>query len=129
MNVARLGRHQVAAFVASAADFAAMIVLASSFGLSPPIATVFSACFGGFVNFRLSRSWAFRAQHSGSLASQARRYLVVSLGGALLNGALLALFLRVAPMPYPIARVLVAVAVGLVYTYPLHTRVVFRVVG
>lgn len=121
-----LGRHQAAALLATCADFAIMIALVELARLAPPLATVLSAVAGGAVNFALSRAWAFRARHRGTLAGQAARYAVVSLGGALLNGAVLAAVLAVVSAPYVLARVGVSVLVSVLYTYPLHTRVVFR---
>lgn len=123
-----LVRHQIAAAIGTAADFGAMIALVELVKLAPPVATVVSALVGGVVNFLVSRAWAFKDQHSGSTASQGMRYALASAGGALLNAALLAAFLRLtSAIPYPFARAAVAVAVSLLYTYPVHTRLVFRV--
>lgn len=119
-------RHQIAAFATTVADFTVMVLLVELAMLPPPIATVLSAIFGGAFNFSLSRIWAYRRQHRGGLGSQARRYAATSLGGALLNGILLALVLAAVELPYPIARMLVAFAVSLFYTYPMHARFVFR---
>jgi putative flippase GtrA len=124
-----LARHQLAAALATCADFAAMVTLVELAGQAPPVATVLSAITGGLVNFSLSRGWAFRGRHAGTFGSQAKRYAAVSLGGALLNGALLALVLKLIAVPYPIARGGVAFVIGILYTYPMHTRVVFRVAG
>lgn len=124
VDLGLLGRHQAAAFVATAVDFAAMIALVEAAGLAPPLATIFSAILGGITNFAVSRTWAFRGRHAGAVHGQAARYAVVSLGGALLNGALVALAWFV---PYVIARAFVSIAVSILYTYPLHTRFVFRV--
>lgn len=122
-----LGRHQIAAATGTSADFGAMIALVELVRLSPPLATLCSAILGGIVNFALSRAWVFRGRHEGTLESQAARYLAVSLGGALLNAATLGLILGVAPgVAYPVLRVIVAVTVSLTYTYPLHSRFVFR---
>lgn len=129
-----LGRHQIAAFVGTSADFGAMIALVELAHLAPETATVLSAITGGIVNFSLSRGWAFRGRHAGSTTGQAGRYALVSFGGALLNALLLGIVLRglhlvALDVPYPFARAIVSVAVSLLYTYPLHTRVVFRVAG
>ena len=123
-----LGRHQIAAAIASCADFGSMVVLVELARLSPPLATMLSALVGGVVNFTLSRRWAFHTRHAGTARSQALRYSVVSVGGALINASLLALVLYVSAIAYPLARALVAIAVSVLYTYPLHTRFVFRVV-
>lgn len=124
-DLALLGRHQVAAFAATAVDFTAMIAFVELVGLAPPLATILSAILGGLTNFTLSRVWAYRDRHEGALHDQALRYAVVSLGGALLNGALVALLSFV---PYVLARIAVSFAVSVLYTYPLHTRFVFRVI-
>ena len=79
-------RHQIAAFLTTVADFTAMVLLVELAMVPPPIATVFSAIFGGVVNFSLSRFWAYRRRHRGGFTSQVRRYAATSLGGALLNG-------------------------------------------
>ena len=121
-----IGRHQGAATVATAVDFAVMIALVELAKVSPPVATVAGAAAGGVTNFLLGRSWAFRGVHSGSLRGQALRYAAASLGGALLNAALLAALLGVAAIPYVLARVAVAGVVSLAYTYPVHARLVFR---
>lgn len=127
LDLRLLGRHQVAAFIGTTADFAAMIALVELGRLAPPVATVLSAIAGGVVNFALSRAWTFRARHRGTIAGQAARYAAVSLGGALLNGLVLAAVLAVASVPYVLARGAVAVLVSVLYTFPLHARVVFRV--
>jgi putative flippase GtrA len=120
-----LGRHQVAAFAGTVIDFTAMITAVEVFGVAPPLATIGSAIVGGITNFTLSRVWAYRHRHEGAVRGQALRYAVVSLGGALLNGALVALF---SSAPYVVARVAISIVVSVLYTYPLHTKFVFRVV-
>lgn len=122
-----LGRHQGAALVATGADFATMIALVEATGMPPAIATVLGAIVGGVTNFLVTRSWAFSERHSGSVVSQAGRYAVVSAGGAMLNAALVQLALASVPMSYVVARVMGSALVSVLYTYPLHTRVVFRV--
>ncbi len=122
-----VSRHQIAAAIGTGADFSTLVLLVELLRLPPPVAAVPSALVGGIVNFSLSRVWAFRERHVGTFGSQALRYAAVSSCGALMNGALLALVLRVVDVPYPLGRAIVAVAIGLFYTYPLHARFVFRV--
>lgn len=124
-----LGRHQLAAMLATVVDFSLMIALVQLAGLPPPIATVLSAISGGIVNFTVSRQWAYKSRHRGTTPSQALRYGMVSFGGALLNAGLLGVVLASVAVPYLAARAVVAIAVSVLYTYPLHTRLVFRVAG
>lgn len=126
LDLRLIGKHQVAAFLATIVDFSVMIALVELAGAAPPLATIGAAVCGGMANFTLGRTWAFREQHTGSLSGQAARYAVVSLGGALLNAGVLAAMLAVAMIPYVLARLVVSYSVSLAYTYPMHTRVVFR---
>ena len=127
LDAGLLGRHQLAAGLATLVDFAVMIALVELVHTAPPLATLISTAIGGATNFTLGRAWAFRARHRGSLASQALRYALVCAGGALLNASLLGMLLESAAMPYVVARVAVSVLVSVAYTYPMHTRLVFRV--
>lgn len=126
LDLSLVGRHQTAALLATIIDFATMIALVEAANVSPPAATLASAFVGGLANFVVSRVWAFRGRHEGTVRAQAARYAFVSLGGALLNAALLAAILRLFVVPYPAARGLIAILVSILYTYPLHARVVFR---
>lgn len=124
------GKHQTAAFLATAVDFGVMIALVQLAHLSPPVATVLSAICGGITNFSIGRAWAFRHRHNGTLSGQMGRYAAVSLGGALLNAALLAGLLALLPiLPYLAGRVVVSILVSVAYTYPMHAHVVFRALG
>jgi putative flippase GtrA len=127
VDVGLLGRHQIAAAIATGIDFGSMIALVELARLSPSVATILSAIAGCMVNFAISRRWAFHARHAGTLRSQALRYGAVSLGGALVNASALAVVLRAIALPYPLARAGISIAASLLYTYPLHTRFVFRV--
>lgn len=122
-----LGRHQGAAFVATCVDFACMVALVETAGAPPASATMLGALAGGVTNFLVTRRWAFHDRHSGSVSSQALRYAAVSLGGALLNAALVQAAIDATPAPYVLARLVGSFLVSVLYTYPLHTRVVFRV--
>jgi putative flippase GtrA len=128
LDVWLLGRHQVAAAFATLVDFLVMVALVELLAAPPPVATLVSALAGGASNFALGRAWAFRARHRGTFGSQAARYAVVCAGGALLNASLLGAFLHVASAPYVALRVVVSILVSVAYTYPMHTKFVFRVV-
>ncbi|MBX3208683.1 MAG: GtrA family protein [Labilithrix sp.] len=128
LDVRLLGRHQLAAVVATLVDFASMIALVELAGAAPAYATLLSATAGGVTNFFLGRTWAFRERHRGTLAAQAARYALACAGGALLNASLLGATLALAAAPYVVARVVVSILVSIAYTYPMHTRFVFRVV-
>lgn len=121
-----LVRHQASAFIATAVDFTAMVALVELVGAPPPLATLVAAAIGGITNFILSRRWAFHELHRGSASGQAFRYALVCAGGALLNACLLRVALLLGGGSYVAARVLGSILVSALYTYPLHTRFVFR---
>ncbi len=123
-----LGRHQLAAAFATLVDFAMMVALVELAHVLPPTATLISATAGGVANFVVGRLWAFRDRHRGSMLSQGARYALVCVGGAFVNASLLGALLGLVSWPYVIARAVVSLFVSLAYTYPMHTRFVFRAV-
>jgi putative flippase GtrA len=120
-----LGRHQLGAAIATAVDFGTMILLVEGPGASPVTATALGASFGAVMNFALGRRWIFR-RHSGHWAGQAMRYASVSAASAGLNALGEHLGHDVARMQYVLARVLVSIAIGLLWNFPMHRWFVFR---
>jgi CDP-diacylglycerol--glycerol-3-phosphate 3-phosphatidyltransferase len=119
-----LGRHQIGSLGATVVDFGTLTVLVESFGLDPVAATALGALAGAVFNFTLARRWIFRG-HQGSLGSQALRYALVS--GTSLGLNTLGEYLLSTRMGfhYLASRVVVAVAVSLLWNFPMHRRVVF----
>jgi putative flippase GtrA len=120
-----LGRHQVGATVATVVDFGMMIFLVEAFRLRPDVATAIGAALGGLTNFTLGRTWIFRG-HSGHIAGQALRYASVSAAGAALNAFGEHLVHDNAHVQYIIARALVAIAVSLMWNFPMQREFVFQ---
>jgi putative flippase GtrA len=120
-----LGRHQVGATAATVVDFGAMILLVEGLHLRPEVATAIGATLGGITNFTLGRAWIFRGQ-SGHVAGQAVRYAAVSAAGAAMNTAGEGLVHGRAHVQYIIARALVAIAVSLLWNFPMQREFVFR---
>lgn len=119
-----LGRHQLGSIGATAVDFGTLTLLVERFGLHPVSATALGALAGAVFNFTLARRWIFR-DHNGSIGAQALRYALVS--GASLGLNTLGEYLLSTRMGvhYLGARVVVAVAVSLLWNFPMHRRVVF----
>jgi putative flippase GtrA len=120
-----LGRHQLGAAIATAVDFASMIFLVERAGASPVAATAVGASLGAVTNFTLGRRWIFR-RHTGHWAGQAVRYASVSASSAGLNALGEYLVHDVARLQYVLARVLVSIAIGLLWNFPMHRWFVFR---
>jgi putative flippase GtrA len=119
-----LVRHQLGAAAATAVDFATMILLVERLGLTPVAGTAVGASVGAVTNFLLARTWIFR-RHSGHWATQGMRYVLVSVASAGLNVLGEHLLHDVARVQYVGARVLVSVAVSLLWNFPMQRHFVF----
>ena len=120
-----LGRHQLGSAVATSLDFATMIALVEGLGLSPVAGTAIGASVGAVTSFSLGRAWIFR-RHSGHWAAQAVRYALVSAASAGWNTLGEHVLYDLARLQYVVARVVVSVAVGLLWNFPMQRRFVFR---
>jgi putative flippase GtrA len=120
-----LGRHQAGAIAATLLDFSVMVACVQRLGLSPDAGTAIGASVGGLTNFLLARAWIFRRQ-SGHWAGQAARYALVSGGGALWNTLGEHLMHDIERVQYVVARLIVSVAVSLLWNFPMQRRFVFR---
>jgi putative flippase GtrA len=119
-----LVRHQLGAAAATAVDFATMILAVERLGLTPVVATAIGASVGAVTNFLLARAWIFR-RRSGHWAAQGVRYAIVSGASAGLNALGEHLLHDVARVDYVGARVVVSVAVSLLWNFPMQRHFVF----
>jgi putative flippase GtrA len=120
-----LGRHQLGALAATTADFATMIFAVERLGLTPVFATAIGATVGAIANFTLGRVWIFRL-HAGQWSAQAARYALASGASAGWNTLGEYLVHDAALVPYVSARLVVSVAVSLLWNFPVHRWFVFR---
>jgi putative flippase GtrA len=116
-------RSALSSGVATASDFALVSLLAGALGLYAPIATFIGCVTGGFINFTINRSWAFRS--SLSRGRSMMRYVFVTASSAFLNSGLVAVLLLFPRMSYQLAWVVVRVLVFVTWNYPLHRNYVF----
>jgi putative flippase GtrA len=123
-----LGRHQVASLVSTVVDFGTMVLLVELLHRSAVVGTMAGATCGALTNFELGRHWTFRADKA-HVAPQALRYALVSAASAALNAlGEYGLHDRLG-MQYFAARAVVAVAVSLLWNFPLQRHFVFRQEG
>jgi putative flippase GtrA len=120
-----LGRHQLGALAATAVDFGTMILLVERFHASPVVGTAVGAPLGAATNFVLGRIWIFPG-HAGHWAAQAGRYAVVAAASAALNALGEHVVNSVARVPYVRARLVVSIAVSLLWNFPMQRRFAFR---
>jgi len=124
-SLATLVRHQLGSLVSGFVDFATMIALVRTLALAPAFATAGGAATGAVTNFLLGQRVIF-AGASGSTAGQALRYALVSGASLLLNSFgeyVLTVDLR---LQYVVARAFVALAVSLLWNFPMQRHFVFR---
>jgi len=119
-----LHRHQIGALAATGADFAAMVLAVEWFVVDPVRATVLGASIGAMVNFGLGRQWVFQA-HDGRVGPQVLRYALVS--GMSLGFNTLGEHVAVGHLgtPYLASRVAIALAVSLLWNFPMQRHFVF----
>lgn len=120
-----LTRHLVAAWLATAMDFALMMLLVEFVGLGAEVATLAGAGLGAITNFALGRAWVYRAAGVRAPAEQAARYAAVSATSAGLNALGEHVVLAWAGAHYAAARVVVSAAVSVLWGYPMQRYVVF----
>jgi putative flippase GtrA len=123
-TVTLLSQHQLSSLVATAVDYAIMIVCVSIFGLSPVAGTVLGALCGAVTSFSLGRRWVFDAR-KGDLRGQALRYAMVSTVSLCCNAGGEWVLVRVG-LQYVIARVVASTVVGIGWNFPMHRHFVFR---
>lgn len=122
---ALLGRHQIAAVLSTIVDFTVMVLLVEVVGVRPFLATLGGAASGAFTNFQLGRHWIFAAREEHA-APQALRYALVSAASAGLNALGEYVAHDLLRVDYLAARVVIAVAVSMLWNFPMHRHFVFR---
>lgn len=117
-------KHQASSLASTAIDFATMIAMHQVVGLGPALATAVGAFCGAFANFMLGRHWAFRATNDRAY-SQALRYALVALASLALNTLGEHLLAERLHVQYVVARLGVALAVSVLWNFPLQRAFVF----
>lgn len=120
-----LVRHQAGALLSTLVDFSVMMAAVSLGGIAPAAGTALGAACGGLVSFMLGRRWIFRSAE-GRPAAQGARYALVSLTSLLLNSGGEHLLASVAHLQYVASRIVVSVAVSVLWNFPMQRSFVFR---
>jgi putative flippase GtrA len=121
----QLLRVQAAAAAGTAVEFLVTIGCVEGLHCWYVLATVLGNLAGGLSNFYLNRHLVFRATQQ-QLPAQGGRYLLVWLGGLLLNATGVYLVTQLLHTNYLLSKTLVSLLVGLAFTYPLQVHFVFK---
>lgn len=123
MGRSSVARSVIAAVVATAADFAVVVLLRHTTPLSAAAATLCGCGIGGVTNFFVNRAWTYCSHEDAGV--QAGRYVTVSTGSAFLNSGLVALLSLYPHAPFLVVWWSVRLLVFLTWNYPLHREFVF----
>jgi phosphatidylglycerophosphate synthase/putative flippase GtrA len=113
----------VTSAMATAVDFAAILLMVELVRFGPPLATTLGCVVGALVHYSLNRIISFRSRDS--VAPQVGRYALVSATSALLNTGGVALLALHPQVPYQLAWWLTRAAVYLAWHLPLQYDYVF----
>lgn len=123
----RVGRALFVGAWASVLDFAVVALCIRALSLEPTLARVIGLVLSGLLLFFGNRTYAFRAQ-AGSIARQARRFVLAELIGLCLNLVVFRLLVDYAPViPPEFSSQLANSLVFLTFAYPVRAFLVFRV--
>ena len=131
MILARLVRSAGAGAIAAGVDLASLYVMVSLLGVAPRVASVPALLLGNVAMYFGQKHLAFRSR-GGSVRRELALFVVVQVGGFVLNIALYELVLRAVPSAshfYVLTRVATTNVVWLAYSFPLWHFVFRRAKG
>ena len=125
-HIRPLARSQLTASLATAVDMGTLVALVELAQVHYVAATAAGALCGALTNYGANRLWAFDDAHPSPVGGQMALYGAVSAGSLLLNTGGVFLFTDLLGFRYLLSKIITALAVGLLWNYPLHRFVVFR---
>lgn len=102
-----------------------MLALLVEHGVRIPVAAFFGATAGALVNFVINKYFAFK-DHTPVTGAQVTRFALVAVATAVMMAVLMELVAVRLGVPYLIAKLICAVLVFAVWTYPAQRRLVFQ---
>ena len=123
-NARELIAAGVGGIAATAVDVAALVLLVEVFGVAIPIAAFCASSAGAVMNFVLNKYVAFRDRSPITL-SQVVKFGAVAGATALLMALAMKLVAVELGVPYVLAKLLCAITVFMLWTYPAQRRLVF----
>jgi len=118
-------RYNIVAGIATAVDFALLILLTEVFQFWYLFSAFMGAVSGGITSFVLERNWTFMKK-DGSLSAQATKYILVWILSILLNVGGLYLFVEFLGFQYIVSKIMVAIIVGIGFNFLMHKNFIFK---
>jgi putative flippase GtrA len=110
---------------ATCVDVSVLVLLVEVIGLSIPVAAFLASTAGAVMNFVLNKYIAFR-DRSPITFQQVARFGVVAVATALLMALAMKIVAVELGVPYVVAKMLCAVTIFMIWTYPAQRKLVFR---
>lgn len=117
-------RSQITSIVATGADFFFLIFLTEFCHLWYLFSVTVGAIIGGSVSFLLGRCWAFTCR-TARLKRQIARYFIIWIANIILTISVVFLLVNYIQVPYVWAKVIVASALGILFTFPMQRYFVY----
>lgn len=117
-------KAQTASLIATGIDFGVMLLCAEVFHFWYILASVTGSISGACTHFMLGRKWVFDARQ-GKAPFQMIRYLAVWAGHIILSNVGIYLLTNFVKVYYAASKIIMAVVMGLSYSYLLQRKYVF----
>jgi putative flippase GtrA len=118
-------RYQIAAIIATTADFGIYFLLKYASDSWYLLATFLGALTGAIINFIICRYWAFAATNK-AIITQATRYILVSGGSLIMNTSFVYFITEFLNVPSDFSKVIASIIVALSYNFLLQKYFVFK---
>ena len=119
-------KAQLTAQMATLVDFVVSFLLAAGFGMWYVNASFLGALSGGATNCVANYRWVFSGAHDLKKRWVALKYLLVWTGSILLNTGGTYLLTELSGSYFIFPKTIVAVAIALLWNYPLQRTFVYR---
>lgn len=118
-------KAQVSSFAGSVVDYTTMVLLTELAGVFYSYSIIISGIVGAFVNFYVSRNWAFGANKTELEYKQVMRFACMVLGSVLLKSYGTHFFTTLSGIDYKITRLMVDLVVAFGFNFPLQKYWIF----
>ncbi|MBT8231748.1 MAG: GtrA family protein [Saprospiraceae bacterium] len=118
-------RSQIGAITATGVDISSLFILTEYLKIYYVISAGIASGLGAIVSFTILRYWAFEKRDK-PIISQISKYIIVSILILLLNMGGIYIFTDIAGFNYLIAKIIIAVLIGVFISFPLFRYWVYK---
>jgi len=118
-------KAQLSSLISTAIDFLVTIILVELLKANYMVAATNGAIAGAITNFTINKFWTFKREGE-EFKREGLKYILVWLCSIVLNVAGSNLLIKKAMMYYVVAKIIVAVVVGITFNFILQKYYVFN---